>query len=1443
MRDLLDLILQLGEMLLVLSPFLLLVLWDVKSNLKRDIRYRQFFMPVLALLYCVVAMILLHKAYEWSYDILQKMTDWLRNAAWWMHTNLPSGLQFLTNWLRDLIVKLDAWFAKLNLVFWAFYLANALLMLVYMLIKKLCMPFMKRIFSGENRLFQFLGELFYDYDEEMDAWYVKKNCGQARTFLKTFFIVSTILGLIAVLGSSKLYLNGLLAAPFYPVFSVIIVGEMYFLLDGLMHKELKAQQEEEEETQTESVCDYSGMRKSLRKLFPDRLAAENTFVCEPAMPTKTVETLLQQMEECGDAAQEAYATFLRNKQAAGLELDRDYMLSGRQVLGGESVLFNNPFYWDLIPYIFYPLNRTLLRHKKVLIILGRHGAEKDAEKWVREGLMSVNNVPDMWSVGVMDEDARSLDVGIITRSGVHDLKMHEANREFFDETEFVVILEPSRLVSTAQIGLNSLVRHCRRKEKKLVFCSSDKNCDGLVDALSHILMTSLSEVSATGHPKGTSSYMIWEADNARLQHRMLPNLSRYLGMGTELSFAALKNQVEKTQWCGGEAFPVEDIRWIVRQYYFDLLNYAGLPAQQETIDEKFLVSTDMWGSPASRNQYITVEDESFNMFEVKRDFATRALEQGFINVITSEYLLKDYMTDNDSIFNADPKAIPYITADYARSPRNVALRLCLRMSTGLVSESDVLRDLMLVDRDTRNPMKTLWELICSECGHIGRIQVDKSGHTLLYCDTADGPVTFQSDVIIRKRRFCMDTGDMENMYCITNGRFIQLVLGDLRSVEYIAEDEEGQAQYLGMELRGQVFQRYLPGQMFTFKGKYYEMLRVTSDGRMLLRRAADHIDGRPFYRQERKYYMSNAVDSRSMGHCRDMGNMRITRQYADFRVSTPGYWTMNRYNDFATGRRILINGVPDRQYNNKSILRIDLKPNGNLDADTLQTLVLLMSEVLRTLLAENQDFLAVLTPGQVRTPLTYTLEGENGFQPEPGSIYILEDGQLDMGLLDAVERNLYRIFAIISDYLQWHEEKLTDNAQPEPASQPGDGGNTGGIAGTDEESGIDDGGIDQAESGEALDGEAEDMPAGKKRKKGGIFQKIGEFFKKTFGRKKKKGPAQDPVGSGSIRAGSRTVRMSDTEDGGPTQVGAPGEGNDVLEFEPEQTVEATDVEIFARKPYQDRCYLRYGSEEVSRWLDLSGVAGLLAEMGYSDSFLTQVRKGRDVAKMVERTFTPNKEGTRYCDFCGCELTGAEYDILADGRERCKDCGRTAVKSLDEFTAIHDAVLRNLNMFFGIRINAKVHVQMVNSKKLHKKFGKTFVPTGKSDGRVLGVAIKDGKGYSILIENGAPKVQSTMTMVHEMTHIWQYLNWDAKAIRKNYGKDMELEIYEGMAKWVEIQYAYLAGEVAHGKREEIITRHRDDEYGRGFLKYAEKYPLSIGALSGDATPFDHPQKPL
>ena len=63
-----------------------------------------------------------------------------------------------------------------------------------------------------------------------------------------------------------------------------------------------------------------------------------------------------------------------------------------------------------------------------------------------------------------------------------------------------------------------------------------------------------------------------------------------------------------------------------------------------------------------------------------RLFSTRAKQQGFINVISENYLLRDYMFENARTFIADPKAVPTIVADYARTERNTILKLLMRMT-------------------------------------------------------------------------------------------------------------------------------------------------------------------------------------------------------------------------------------------------------------------------------------------------------------------------------------------------------------------------------------------------------------------------------------------------------------------------------------------------------------------------------------------------------------------------------------------------------------------------------------------------------------------------------------------------------------------------------------------------------------------------------------------
>lgn len=270
-------------------------------------------------------------------------------------------------------------------------------------------------------------------------------------------------------------------------------------------------------------------------------------------------------------------------------------------------------------------------------------------------------------------------------------------------------------------------------------------------------------------------------------------------------------------------------------------------------------------------------------------------------------------------------------------------------------------------------------------------------------------------------------------------------------------------------------------------------------------------------------------------------------------------------------------------------------------------------------------------------------------------------------------------------------------------------------------------------------------------------------------------------------------------------------------------------------PYHERYYLRYREGKRSTALDLEGTKSFLNGIGFDGGELRQAREGKDFAEAF-RNADQSKGNQMHCSYCGAEISGVEFYRLADGRLRCTTCSNTVVKTKAEVEEICKRVLANMDSFFGATIDVPVAIEVVEERKLKRKIG---VPLGTADSQsmlILGVAINKHKKYSIILENGAPRISLMATFAHEMTHIWQYINWDNKKNFKKCPKSKRLLIYEGMAKWAEIQYLYLIGETTVARREELLTRARQDEYGYGFLLYETQYPLSREAMTCEATPF-------
>ena len=285
---------------------------------------------------------------------------------------------------------------SLNLYFWIFFIINTLIIILYLIIKKACIGIIRKSVKPDGALHTKVASVFYRYFFERNFWCLKDSYSQVRNFLKTFYYSAVVISSILMIVCAEMYKNEMLVAMFYPVFGIIIMGEMYFYLDGITKGEYGVIMGEDDEAY--KMVNYSLLRKVLRNLFGDKLLSENTGLNSSLAYGLTTTDILTELEKDEDPKITSFATYMNALHKTGFAIDHNYLQSSLDLLKGNSILFNNPFYKDLIPYAFYPMNRVLLSHKKVLVVLGRHAIEEDIKEWIEEGIGAVTNIPFLWNL-------------------------------------------------------------------------------------------------------------------------------------------------------------------------------------------------------------------------------------------------------------------------------------------------------------------------------------------------------------------------------------------------------------------------------------------------------------------------------------------------------------------------------------------------------------------------------------------------------------------------------------------------------------------------------------------------------------------------------------------------------------------------------------------------------------------------------------------------------------------------------------------------------------------------------------------------------------------------------------------------------------------------------------------------------------------------------------
>lgn len=1319
---------------------------------------------------------------------------------------------------------------------------NAALLLGFALLRLILCPVITALCKGNVLLNAFSMNL-YQYDEEYGEWFLGREWINFRTYF--FAIVCAMnlatgvfLGLTWVYGAgSPLWLM------IFPCGAVAVFNETYNYINGQTKEEF-VHSVMGDIADARRVSNFYKLREILEQLLP--------------------ETLLSAYTGCEHTNVESAADYLKEKQDGGDTVDRitaEYFeISGRyktvdvdrmhatfQIMHRHNVVFFNPFYRDLEMYITLPLVRTLLSGKKCVVLCGRRSASEDVSQWLTELLRCYSHMRTMWRVKALSDREPECEVGIIAFEQIYDKRVIDTNRTFLAETDFVLMVEPSVMLTTSQIALSILAEEMRGNEEPPVYCICDRYTDGLIDTLSHLLRTEITDVVAVPVPRCSYTGMSWNADGDFCRQQLFDKQTKYLGGGVELAAIAIKNQIPKVTWYSETKAPMKDVKWIAGQYYSTICRYMNQPSQQKKLYEKIEFVPNLWSPAEEKEQFLIVEDEFCNMFSMMRTYLSRGTTQTFVNILSENYLLRDYMRCNRQMFMSDPNAIPSLVPDYAKTERNVIMKLILMMSLRPVSEEEAAKEFRLVGIDTEDVFDTMVRLLEKYTF------ADSSLFSVHSVRSAVDELTIAASCV----------------YSITDEEFEKHFSDSLKNAYYILENEKTSEGYIDAKLFSHITQTVLPGQFITYDGKYYIVKYVSPQSGVVLRRASDLFNGREYYRQVRTYYIDGGEGE--LVSIRKLGDVEFAEYRTDFHVDTTGYLEMRDCHDLRTAKLIDLSDDPSvscfsRKYRNKSILRIRFP-----DADSkLQfTICMLLSEVFRSVFPEGWSYLAVVTVlpediGGMLNYMVYPVEGEL----DAGCIYIIEDSDIDLGLLNAVEKNFTRLMEIVADFLDWHLEKMREPAgkDPVPVKSP--------------------------------------QAAAEETRKRGMVIRMLDRIRKLFGGKKEKplqlseektpeSPVEEPAKKALEEAQAekkappeysldqepekpdtrRTVAAlsengEETSAESPTKAEAPAkgpvhpkmgttraeqypedelmrldeadpdlihiDGTDIFDNEGmpedndylEASFTAMGLTPITKSRYQRECFLKFGFEEVDERIQVDELRRYLRVRGWCNNALTQARKRESFAKAKI-----DLSAVDQCDFCGLPLSGVSFDRLSDGRVRCNDCSCSAISQVGDFRELFYRTTGMMENIYAIRFQVPISVKMTDARTIAKENGMVFKPSTRVAARMLGYAQRKGGKFSMMLENGSPRLATICTMTHELTHVWQYVNWKDGQVAGTYAMSSpgctafaSDIVYEGMAVWAAIQYLYQIGETYYAAQQEALADARQDAYGIGFRLYKEQYPL-------------------
>ena len=129
-------LLGIAKLVIAILPFVLLCFASRKVNLPKVDRSKPYLMPIIALVYGSLVMAFADSINTWLLNLIYNIPKWIASIATisWMPSQIGSVCTAIGDYLTSLI-------NSLNMPFWIFFISNTVIILVYLIVKKICIAF------------------------------------------------------------------------------------------------------------------------------------------------------------------------------------------------------------------------------------------------------------------------------------------------------------------------------------------------------------------------------------------------------------------------------------------------------------------------------------------------------------------------------------------------------------------------------------------------------------------------------------------------------------------------------------------------------------------------------------------------------------------------------------------------------------------------------------------------------------------------------------------------------------------------------------------------------------------------------------------------------------------------------------------------------------------------------------------------------------------------------------------------------------------------------------------------------------------------------------------------------------------------------------------------------------------------------------------------------